>query len=335
VCVCECAYLRVHLSAFLSIYYPQAISSSLNMLRFYLLWRVVRDWQLNDLPKRHTLMGFQHFNMGTSFAVKRMLRSVYSLLILLTIWTALLCCLAYWYRAVEISACLLPGIPAAQQDERCFEDGAIEWTIAGRTFIKTNDYYFANAFWLMIVTSTTVGYGDILPSTSLGRTICSLATILGLIVMALLTASLAHDLQWTTQEDTANSILNRERSRLKRRELAAFMIQTWYWLIVDKKRRTKHSLRSESMRRMCHVLRRRNREANAYLEDLEGFGAKVDSVMLRVNMFEEMMTTMGTILWHDRIAKSIATGSFGQKLSRKVAIGKGSALVQGRGRVGP
>jgi hypothetical protein len=142
-------------------------------------------------------------------------------------------------------------------------------------------------------------------------------------------------LQWTTQEDTANSILNRERSRLKRRELAAFMIQTWYWLIVDKKRRTKHSLRSESMRRMCHVLRRRNREANAYLEDLEGFGAKVDSVMLRVNMFEEMMTTMGTILWHDRIAKSIATGSFGQKLSRKVAIGKGSALVQGRGRVGP
>jgi hypothetical protein len=81
------------------------------------------------------------------------------------------------------------------------------------------------------------------------------------------------------------------------------------------------------MRRMCHVLRRRNREANAYLEDLEGFGAKVDSVILRVNMFEEMMTTMGTILWHDRVAKSISSGSFGQKLSRKVAIAKVLGLV--------
>lgn len=53
----------------------ETIMASINMLRLYLFWRVVRDWMVHDLPKRCTLAGFQRLPIGSTFAVKRMLNS--------------------------------------------------------------------------------------------------------------------------------------------------------------------------------------------------------------------------------------------------------------------
>jgi hypothetical protein len=49
--------------------------ASFNMLRMYLLWRVCRDWMVSDLPKRVTIAGFQKIEIGSTFAIKRMLNS--------------------------------------------------------------------------------------------------------------------------------------------------------------------------------------------------------------------------------------------------------------------
>jgi hypothetical protein len=41
-----------------TLYRIETVFSSLNLLRIYLVWRTFEDWMLADLPKRHTLAGF-------------------------------------------------------------------------------------------------------------------------------------------------------------------------------------------------------------------------------------------------------------------------------------
>jgi hypothetical protein len=169
----------------------ETLMASLNMLRVYLFWRVVRDWMVHDLPKRCTLAGFQRLPIGSTFAVKRMLNSWYAASYLTVLWFVTLFLLAYWYRAVEVTACQLPGIPPSVREPECENVSATEWTIAGNIVTKVNDYYLYNAFWFIIVTSTSVGYGDITPTTSLGRTIAAMSALVGLVTIALLTGILS------------------------------------------------------------------------------------------------------------------------------------------------
>ena len=46
------------------------------------------------------------------------------------------------------------------------------------------------AFWFSIVTMTTIGYGDITPTTSLGKILAITFGIIGIICVALLTANI-------------------------------------------------------------------------------------------------------------------------------------------------
>ena len=46
------------------------------------------------------------------------------------------------------------------------------------------------AFWFSIVTMTTIGYGDITPTTSLGKILAITFGIVGIICVALLTANI-------------------------------------------------------------------------------------------------------------------------------------------------
>lgn len=169
----------------------QTIMASVNMLRLYLLWRILIFWLSSDLRKRHTLMGFQEFRIGTIFAVKRLLNSWWASVYLSGMWFSALFLLAYWFRSVEVTACLLPGVPKDEHSPSCDLHGATECVVAGKTFTKVNDYYVYNAFWLMIITSTSVGYGDFVPTTSLGRLVAGIAASLGFIVMTFLTSSMS------------------------------------------------------------------------------------------------------------------------------------------------
>ena len=50
---------------------------------------------------------------------------------------------------------------------------------------------FFNALWLITVTITTVGYGDIVPHTIAGRTTCMVAAIGGSFLLSLVILSIA------------------------------------------------------------------------------------------------------------------------------------------------
>ena len=53
-----------------------------------------------------------------------------------------------------------------------------------------NFNYIWNAFWVVILTMTTIGYGDIYPTTHLGRVTCIIACIWGVFILSLFVVAL-------------------------------------------------------------------------------------------------------------------------------------------------
>ena len=259
-------------------------------------------------------MGFQEFRIGTIFAVKRLLNSWWASVYLSGMWFSALFLLAYWFRSVEVTACLLPGVPKDEHSPSCDLHGATEWVVAGKTFTKVNDYYVYNAFWLMIITSTSVGYGDFVPTTSLGRLVAGIAASLGFIVMTFLTSSMSNLLTWTHEEVFANGILDREHARLKRFNLAAKIIQCWYRNHLVKAKtpgKSEHLHRSQSgiFKRMFIDLKLLTNQSSFDLDDSHGFVAKLDLAHKKVRAFEENMTDMGHFLWYNKAIQDVGDGS--------------------------
>ncbi|KAJ1479589.1 hypothetical protein T484DRAFT_1813629, partial [Baffinella frigidus] len=77
-------------------------------------------------------------------------------------------------------------------------------------FEKVNDLHVANACWFIFVTMTTIGYGDIAPSTHVGRFVAVIAAQVGIILVSLITAALANLMKYDTSEQSAMVIIGRE-----------------------------------------------------------------------------------------------------------------------------
>ena len=156
------------------VYEVETVFACLNLLRLYLVWRVVHDYMLSDLPKRETLAGFNHCKLGTSFVIKRMMHSATSSIsFVLCLWISAIMWFAYWYRSAELTACLFPEIEGRVRDAGCARHNALVWTLYGSKFDKVNDYPFQNACWHMFITATSVGYGEVLVTTHIGRSVRS------------------------------------------------------------------------------------------------------------------------------------------------------------------
>ena len=63
--------------------------------------------------------------------------------------------------------------------------------------------YIANSLWFIIVTVTTVGYGDAYPKTHLGRIVTSISCIFGMFLVSLITASLNRYTEFSSEEKKA------------------------------------------------------------------------------------------------------------------------------------
>jgi voltage-gated potassium channel Kch len=59
---------------------------------------------------------------------------------------------------------------------------------------------FQNCIWCVLVTMTTVGYGDYYPSTNLGRLIIIITAIIGNIIISLIIVSMQNIFMFTENE---------------------------------------------------------------------------------------------------------------------------------------
>jgi len=64
-------------------------------------------------------------------------------------------------------------------------------------------HYLANSFWLIIITMTTVGFGEGFPETHLGRTIGVISCIIGMLLVSLMVVSLTVASEFTAEESKA------------------------------------------------------------------------------------------------------------------------------------
>ena len=67
-------------------------------------------------------------------------------------------------------------------------------------------------------TKTKVGYGDLVPTTHVGRLVCAMATLMGITLASLITAALGNMMTYNSSEQAALAVVEREMSRIKLRE---------------------------------------------------------------------------------------------------------------------
>jgi hypothetical protein len=196
-----------------------------NMFRFYLLWWAFVHFMVHDLPMRHTVGSYSNVKFESLFALKRSLNTWYSFLYLSVGWAVLIVLLGYTYMSAEASSCLLPG----SKNQLCLEESARIWTAADQSkFEKVNDLFLANSCWFIFVTMTTIGYGDVTPSTHVGRFVAVVAAQVGIILTALFTAALTNLMKYDQREQSAMVIIEREITKSNLMNKAQEIISLWW-----------------------------------------------------------------------------------------------------------
>lgn len=98
--------------------------------------------------------------------------------------------------------------------------------------------YIWNSFWVVILTMTTVGYGDIYPVTHFGRLTTMIACIVGTFILTLLVSALNSALELNPQEQVASNAYETKcnvRKHLKKD--AEYILANYLRMTVLRKRR--------------------------------------------------------------------------------------------------
>mmetsp|Transcript_32986 Transcript_32986/g.57989 ORF Transcript_32986/g.57989 Transcript_32986/m.57989 type:complete len:354 (+) Transcript_32986:2285-3346(+) len=127
----------------------------------------------------------------------------------------------------------------------------------------SNDFsYIWNGFWLIGITIPTLGYGNIVPSTHIGRAICGMSAILGLYAVsyAVNAVQTSFTLSDLGECSIAASIEYKQKLTLHTKSNAAILIQR-YWRLLAK--------RKKNETRLLELAR-----YNSQFEKFSGFRAK-------------------------------------------------------------
>jgi hypothetical protein len=96
--------------------------------------------------------------------------------------------------------------------------------------------FFFNVFWLMIVTMTTVGYGDGYPSTHPGRALSFFACVMGTVLVSLMVVSLTNTSELSPGQQKVYNELIKEKARVVAEgKGAGFLMCLFYINCMNKK----------------------------------------------------------------------------------------------------
>lgn len=90
------------------------------------------------------------------------------------------------------------------------------------------DWNYSNSLWNVVVTMTTVGYGDFFPKTLMGRLIGILICFWGVVVVSIFVVTLTNMLTFEPSEEKTYSLLQRLSNKLTLKKQATMVLANAY-----------------------------------------------------------------------------------------------------------
>lgn len=85
-------------------------------------------------------------------------------------------------------------------------------------------YSLSNSIWCMVLTMTTVGYGDFYPRSFMGRAVVFISSVCGMSIVSMMVVTITNTLQLSTLEERALTVLSKLKMKAEIRASAAKML---------------------------------------------------------------------------------------------------------------
>jgi len=89
---------------------------------------------------------------------------------------------------------------------------------------EMNHFSYINSIWSVILTMTTVGYGDIFPRTTIGRIVYFICAMFGVVVVSMIVVTVMNMLDMSNVESKAFTVIKRMNIRGGLRQRAAMVV---------------------------------------------------------------------------------------------------------------
>ena len=121
---------------------------------------------------------------------------------------------------VTLSICMVLSIAIFGMATRTFERPHLP------EYGTDMDYdYIWNAMWLVVLTMTTVGYGDFYPQTHMGRLVIVIACFWGVFLVSMMVVTLTDSSEFTKGERRAYEILSRLKAKEEAQKIAGVVVK--------------------------------------------------------------------------------------------------------------
>lgn len=150
------------------------------------------------------------------------------------------------------------------------------WALRACNYDSTGEHFsLTNSMWLFIATFTTVGYGDIAPSTYCGRSIATIVALTGIMSTALLISVVAQKLTMNRSEKYVHYFVLQIDLEKQRRHQAANVIKSALRVWYLKRKRQQHSFSYfRAQRRLMesiHLNHQLKHEGKQFIDTCIGF----------------------------------------------------------------
>ncbi len=182
------------------------------LFRVYHFFRLVHTFSYWSTPKAHSTCKLMNTKADVSFAIKAYLR--------INPFTTLLFCVAFVIIIFGYAAQLFEYYNSTMMNS--MEDTNNPYV---QTMQKFSNIY--NSLWLIVVTMSTIGYGDIYPTTYLGRFIAIMACIIGTFILSLLVVFLNTYINFDELErNVYNTVIEEQANPLYLKKEACSLVGT-------------------------------------------------------------------------------------------------------------
>lgn len=142
-----------------------------------------------------------------------------------------------------------------------------------------------NCLWLVVITMTTVGYGDMYPRSHLGRFVGIVACIIGMLLVSLIVVSMAVVAEFTVEEKKAYSLLKKLQADDSAYSKAANVIVNIIKLRQSGHSQTKNKIGRSRMTERFIILTQLKREISYFKNDFKlanSFSLPLDEMLKRL-----------------------------------------------------